>query len=152
MFYASFKIDAKGNPTMEAKSDFLAWCKTMPEKTIHGPLKKLVAARSRGREGEKGNQLGYFFGSIVPVYQRKILCCLKKDEAYYYILNEFSYEMKPSKNGKPIKHLIHVDDEMPMDKMTQLIETCLMDASINHGEFIEDPDPSKSRRYKNQKE
>jgi hypothetical protein len=80
----------------------------------------------------------------------EILFCLKKDEAYYFILNEFSYEFVPAKNGKPIKRLIHVDDQMPMDDMTALIDRCLMFASIEHGVFI--PNPDKLWREKQESE
>lgn len=114
--------------------------KHKPGQRFKVTLTKLVKGRNRGREGEDGNQLGYFFGVIVPTYQHEILFCLTKKEAYHHLLSEFSYEMIASKKGAPMKKWIHVDDAMPMDKMNALIGACLMDASINHGVFIHDPD------------
>lgn len=117
-----------------------------PEWVLCGRLWKYVKPRTRGLPGEEGSQLAYFFAVIVETYRKEILHCLKKEEAYYHLLNEFSYEMVASKSGKPMKRLIHVNDSMPVDKMIRLIEDCQMDASINHSVFIPDPDKNWRKR------
>lgn len=119
-----------------------------PETQFRLRLEKYRKPRSRGRHGEDGNQLGYFFGVMVEKVRTEILHCLKKEEAYYFILENCSYVLTQSAKGKPMKKLRHVDDSMPSDEMSRLITTVLMWAAIEHGCFIEDPDPRKSKRWR----
>ena len=119
-----------------------------PDTRFSVTISKYVRSRSRGRNDEEGNQLGFFFGTVVEAYRTKILFCLKKEEAYYHILNTLSYEMKAGPKGKPLKILVHVDDSMTTEQMSELIVKCQMDAAIEHGVFIDDPDPRKAKRWR----
>ena len=118
-----------------------------PDTVFTMSLKKYRKRRSKGAPDEDGNQLGYFFGIVVPKWQNEILHCLKKEEAYYFPLNEYSYELVPSPKGKPIKRHIHANEEMRVDKMTELIDKSIMGAA-EHGVYIPDPDPRKSKRHR----
>ena len=55
-----------------------------PDTVFTMSLKKYRKRRSKGAPDEDGNQLGYFFGIVVPKWQNEILHCLKKEEAYYF--------------------------------------------------------------------
>ncbi len=107
------------------------------------PWKK---SRSRGRKDEPGNQLGFFFGTVVKIWMAEIDFTLDKYESYHNIMHLFSYEMVTSPKGKPLKKLIHVDDDMTTEQMNKLISDCQIHASVEHNVFIPDADPSKSKR------
>lgn len=110
-------------------------------------IKPFKKSRSRGRKGEDGNQLGFFFGTVVKIWMADIDFTLDKYESYYNIMNLFSYEMVTAPNGRPKKRLIHVDDDMTTEQMTKLISDCQMYAAQEFGVFIPDADPSKSKRW-----
>jgi hypothetical protein len=111
-------------------------------------ISKYVRSRSRGRPEEKGNQLGFFFGVVVKTWMKEIDFTIHKEESYYNILNLFSYEMVPGPKGKPRKKLIHVDDAMTTEQMSELIGKCQVYAAEEMGVFIDDPDPRKSKRWR----
>ena len=109
-------------------------------------VKPWKPSRSRGRKGEQGNQLGFFFGTVVKIWMEEIDFTLHKNESYYNIMNLFSYELVTSPKGRPLKKLIHVDDDMTTEQMSKLIFDCQIHAA-EQGVFIPDPDPSKSKRW-----
>lgn len=108
-------------------------------------IKPWKKSRSRGRKGEEGNQLGFFFGTVVKIWMEQIDFTIHKNESYYNIMNLFSYELVTSPKGKPLKKLIHVDDQMTTEQMTKLISDCQIYAA-EQDVFIPDPDPAKSKR------
>lgn len=126
-----------------------AYIGAFPDKQIFTvkiePYKK---PRSRGRPNEEGNQLGFFFGQLVPIWMKEIDFTIHKYESYYNIMNLLSFEMVTAPNGKPRKKLIHVDDNMTSEQMTRLIENCQIYAAQEHGVFIPDPDATKSKRWR----
>lgn len=119
-----------------------------PETRFKVKVSKYVKSRSRGRNDEDGNQLGFFFGTVVKTWMQKIDFTIDKYESYYNIMNLYSFEMVTKPSGKPGKKLIHVDDSMTTDQMTKLISDCQIGAAMDHGVFIDDPDPRKSKRWR----
>lgn len=119
-----------------------------PEQRFKVRIAKFVRSRSRGRNDEEGNQLGFFFGPLMKIWMEEIDFTLHKEESYYNILNLYSYVMVTKPNGKPGKKLIHVDDDMTTEQMSKLITDCQMGAAIDHGVFIPDPDPRKSKKWR----
>lgn len=111
-------------------------------------LRDKKVKRSRGREGEEGNQDGAFFGPIMKVLMEEIWQTKNKDEAYIRTLEEVSYVMERNpKGGHPLKRLIHVSD-MDMGQMARLIDDVLQWAAQEHGVYLESPDPKKAKRWK----
>ncbi len=110
-----------------------------------GPPKK---RRTRGREGELGNQDGAFFGPIMKVVAAEIWQTKDMKEAYYRTLEAVSFVLERyPKGGAPIKRLIHVSD-LDCSGMTRLIDDTLIWAAQEHGVFIEEPDPKKSKAWR----
>lgn len=108
-------------------------------------IQKLTKPRSKGAKDEPGNQLGFFFGTVVKIWMEEIDFTLHKYESYYNIMNLFSFTMETGKHGKPKKKLIHVDDQMSTEQMAKLISDCQIYAA-EQDVFIPDPDPAKSKR------
>lgn len=132
----------------ELVGDYLEAFKPDTEFTVK--IQKKTKPRSKGAKDEPGNQLGFFFGTVVKIWMEEIDFTIHKYESYYNILNLFSFRMEPGKFGKPRKVLIHVDDQMTTEQMMKLISDCQMYAAQEHGVFIPDPDPRKSKRLRAQ--
>lgn len=146
------KRHSKGRSVMpyepELVGDYIEAHKPDTEFTV--TIKKKTKPRSKGAKDEPGNQLGFFFGTVVKIWMAEIDFTLHKYESYYNIMNLLSFKMESDKRGRPKKKLIHVDDQMTTEQMAQLISDCQMYAAQEHGVFIPDPDPRKSKRLRAQ--
>ena len=110
-----------------------------------GPKKK---RRTRGREGELGNQDGYFFGPVMESVAAEIWQTKDMKEAYYRTLEAVSFVLERNpKGGSPLKRLIHVSD-LDCPGMAKLIDNVLIWAAQEHGVYIENPDPKKSKAWR----
>lgn len=132
----------------EMVGDYIEAHKPDTEFTV--TIKKKIKPRSKGAKDEPGNQLGFFFGTVVKIWMEEIDFTLHKYESYYNIMNLLSFRMEADKRGRPKKVLIHVDDDMSTEVMAKLISDCQIYAAQEHGVFIPDPDARKSKRLRAQ--
>lgn len=130
--------------------DYLEAFKDSDDLEFTVKIEKKKKSRSKGAKDEPGNQLGFFFGTVVKIWMNEIDFTLHKYESYYNIMNLLSFEMVTDKRGKPKKKLIHVDDNMTTEQMANLISNCQIYAAQEHGVFIPDPDPRKSKKLRAQ--
>lgn len=101
--------------------------------------------RTRGRQGEDGNQDGFLFGKVIPKFAAEIYFTVDLDSAYSDFLKDLSFVFVRNPNGgHPLKKLIHVS-ALDRAGMSSLIERALIFAG-EKGVVIDDPDKSKSRR------
>jgi protocatechuate 3,4-dioxygenase beta subunit len=104
--------------------------------------------RTRGREGELGNQDGAFFGPIMEVVAKEIWQTKDMKEAYYRTLEAVSFKLVGNpKGGPPLKVLIHVSD-LDCAGMARLIDDTLIWAAQEHGVYIPEPDAKKSKAWR----
>lgn len=110
-------------------------------------LDRVTQKRSRGLENERGNQDGFIFGEMNRILRNEIWFTTSKDEAYIRTLEETSYKLEANPKGGTRKILVHVS-AMTMDQAAMWIGEVQMWAAQEHGVFIPDPDPKKSKRWK----
>lgn len=137
-----------GKISLQPRETFDAAVKGLPDGDYEITVGKKKKSRTRGREGELGNQDGAFFGPILDVVATEIFQTKDMKEAYYRTLEAVSFRLERNpKGGPPTKKLIHVSD-LERDGMRQLIDNTLIWAAQEHGVFIDNPDPKKSVRWR----
>ena len=141
-------VKSDGTVSDRAKAETLKAYAMHPGKVIEVLVGLPKKKRTRGREGELGNQDGAFFGPIMAVVAKEIWQTKDMKEAYYRTLEAVSFKLVGNpKGGPPLKVLIHVSD-LDCAGMARLIDDTLIWAAQEHGIFIEEPDPKKAKRWR----
>ncbi len=137
-----------GKLSLQSREVFEAGVRAMPDGDYVLTLGKPKKRRTRGREGELGNQDGAFFGPILAKVAEEIWQTKDMKEAYYRTLEAVSFVLERNpKGGPPLKRLIHVSD-LDCAGMAKLIDNTLIWAAQEHGVYIEQPDPKKSKAWR----
>ncbi len=137
-----------GKLTQESRDALAEAYRSLPDGDFVNTVGKKKKRRTRGREGELGNQDGAFFGPIMEVVAKEIWQTKDMKEAYYRTLEAVSFKLVGNpKGGPPLKVLIHVSD-LDCAGMARLIDDTLIWAAQEHGVFIEEPNPKKSKKWR----
>jgi hypothetical protein len=141
-------VKPDGTVSDRAKEETFKAYAQHPGKVIKVDVKEQKKRRTRGREGELGNQDGAFFGPILGVVAKEIWQTKDMKETYYRTLEAVSFKLERNpKGGAPLKRLVHVSD-LDCPGMATLIDNTLIWAAQEHGVFIEEPDPKKSKAWR----